>query len=568
MPSKNAYRASQSSSGSTFGQNSQSELGANKYHGDSSFGGDFGSIFGSGSSGTSSSNVMSIEDRRKRRMAEGMSLGNNNSAPNSKRPRTETYSSIPLVANSLFSPEELSEASTNSSTSSSSTKRLPPPTSQFSPSAIDVAPPSYSSNKVPERSQLGTSSAYGAGSASDGITFGSTTDIKPDIRSSRLNPSVEFQTPSLLQPISDSKSESLSSGSGNAHPPRATSLFSPEFTQELKTEVKISHPVPPTAALDLHSKREHLFPNLKQEALVDAGSHNQQSSNSHAEPAGRLSSSPKSKEDGEDSHSSKKKKSKKEKHKHKHKDEKKHKKDKHKDKDREKDKEKKDKHRSKDKHSSSSSSAAPPVEVTNDVKLKIKLPRSSDTGKSTSSVQPSASASTSASSSRPRHSSSKTSNSSASSSATNPALPGLKMKISNKPRLSSVDEDKGTESPDDVCCPGVGPCTVCNRDPVQDQYRYSFSAAPAQGLTLKFAKSKESSKSSSSKESSSSSSKDSKKSKDKTSKSSSSSSSSSYANSLSALSSGSRLPGMSSSSHHMHKNGMEKSSKKKDKSAV
>lgn len=540
--SKNAYRSSAQPPSSTFGQTSQ-DLGANKYHAAAAAVDGFGTEFGMFSSSSSSSNIMSIEDRRKRRLAEGMSLGNAGSNSN-KRPRSEAYvSSVPIPSNSLFSPEELSEASTSSS---SSHKRFPALTSQFSPSALDATPSGY--NKFPERSsQLG--SLYDAGVSSDGIMFGSSaTESKPDIRS-RVNPAAEFQAPDLLQPIGDTKVDLTSS----APPPREASLFSPE----LVPDVCIS---PPAASItDSHSKRD-LFSNLKQDN-ADAVSLSQASSNSYSESisqpnlSGRLSNSPPRRESGEDSHSSKKsKKSKKEKHKHKHKDEKKHKKDKHKDK--EKDKEKKDKHRSKDKHSSSSA----PVEVTNDVpshRIKIKLGR--DDSKSSASIQPSSSSSSSS-----RHSSSRNSSSSAA------PLPALKVKISSKARVSSIDDDVkhssivgGGSSPGDEptpCCPGFGPCLTCNRETSQDQYRF-FSSEPV-GLTMKFAKSKDGgSKSSSSKESSSSS-KDSKKSKDKTSKS--SSSGSAYNTLPMVITSGGRL----SSSHHAHKNGMEKSSKKKDKSAV
>lgn len=547
VPSKNAYRP-QPSSGSTFGQNSQNDMGANKFHSDM-FGGAYGSSYGS------SANILSIEDRRKRRHAEAMANSSAASAPATKRPRSDNYASTslpPLSANSLFSPEELD-----------SSKRLPPPTSQFSPSAIEGNQTNYSKVSSDNRSQA-SGNSYGGGS-SEGISFGSSSDTKPDIR--RLNPSVEFQTPELLQPISDVrvKTEVPSAGGTGTMPPRATSLFSPEFTP--------SNPVLPNVSRSPADTKRDAFWSMKQENVEV--SLNQQSTSGHGEGGsqssftGRHSNSPKRDDgvDGDDSHSSKKSKKKKDKHKHKHKDdkEKKHKKDKHKEKEKEKDKDKKDKHRSKEKHSSS----LPAPQVSNEIpshKIKIKLGR--DDSKS-STVHPSA-----------RHSSSKASNSTqpsmnaAKNQAAPAPLPALKVKISSKGRVSSVDDDSRYDSsakhgsPGDEstpCCPGFGPCLTCNRETTQDQYRF-FSTAPAQGLTMKFAKSKETSKSTS-KESSSSSSRESKKFKEKTSKpNAGSGSTSSLHNPSQGMVPQGRLP--YTSGNHVHKNGMEKSSKKKDKSGL
>ncbi|CAL8071774.1 unnamed protein product [Orchesella dallaii] len=528
VPSKNAFRPP----GTTFGQNSQSELGA-KYH-SNDFAGEFNSGYGS-----SNSNILTIEDRRKRRHADTLSSSSGNSsssssgaAPNNKRPRTDNYAP-PLITNSLFSPEELPD----------SNKRLPHPPSQFSPPPMESTQTSY--NKVPDLSQH-PSNAYSG--ASDGITFGST-ETKPDIR--RVNPSSEFQAPDLLAPINDVpvKSEHKDVNSGGA--PRAASLFSPEFTpsNSIPATLKIS-PHPDIHKRDVFSsKTETTDISLSQQTTSGFSEGSSQLSFT-----GRLSNSPKREDTkDDDSHSSKNKKKKKEKHKHKHKEEKKHKKDKHKEKEKEKekDKDKKERHRSKEKHS------APPVEVSNDVsshKLKIKIGRDDSKRSSSSAVQPSS------------HSSSKTTNSS-SVATNNPVsvpLPGLKVKISNKGRVSSVDDDakydKSKQQQDlsgggsTPCCPGIGPCVKCNRE--QDQYGY-FSAP----ITLKIPKSKETSKSSKD-----SSSRDSKKSKDKSSKTSSSSSSTSSYPHLPPNLSSSRPP--SASNHYVHKNGVEKSSKKKEKSAV
>ncbi|ODM91615.1 Cyclin-T1 [Orchesella cincta] len=529
VPSKNAFRPP----GSTLGQHSQSEMGA-KYHSDS-FGGEYGSSYGSNSS---NSNILTIEDRASggtQTPYQPQTVVHPSTNAN-KRPRPDNYASsastLPLSTSSLFSPEEPSD----------SNKRLPQVPSQFSPPPMETAPSGYS--KVPDLSQH-SGNSYSGGS--DGITFGST-ETKADLR--RVNPSSEFQAPELLPPINDTPVKMDHKEVNSA--PRAASLFSPEFTP--------SNSVPPTLKISPHPDihKRDVFASTKAEA-PDNILLSQQTTSGYSEGSsqhsftGRLSSSPK-REDGkdDDSHSSKNKKKKKEKHKHKHKEEKKHKKDKHKEKDKEKekDKDKKERHRTKEKHS------APPVEVSNDVsshKIKIKIGR--DESKR-SAVQPLSS-----------HSSSKTTNSSSLSIPTsNPVpmttpLPGLKVKISSKGRVSSVDDDaKYEKSKQDLsgggstpCCPGIGPCVKCNRE--QDQYGY-FNAP----LTLKIAKSKDPSKSSKD-----SSSRDSKKSKDKSSKTSGSSSASLYPPHLPPNLSSSRPP--SASNHYVHKNGVEKSSKKKEKSA-